>query len=289
MTMNIKKIIKEEISKTNYKSCSNFSDPEARKLCQKISSLTSWLHKGSGLGLMGVVDEMLKDLKIVQDMTEKYQEPLKLLYDTGKFEKIKLENGIYTHERLLASGLVVGEDGEYDYVNKLNTNYRDLAELITDLLVKGGQLNKLVDKELIGIKKYLENIKPNLLRLLNKYYTPEDLKQFTRNTIGLTKVGDVAEDYVCGVLEKFGMKKLYQGGNGDFIDMLFGVDLIMEHKGRTITCQVKNRETQTINASKSSQYINIDYFMSPTNDNGIIVYNRMGTKNFMLDGNGKIK
>jgi len=286
--MNIKKIIKEEISKTNYKSCSNFSDPEARKLCQKISSLSSWLYSGSGLGLRCIVDNMLNTIKVIEDRTEEYQEPLKLLYDTGKFNSIKLVDGVYIHEKLLEAGLVIDEGGEWHYVNKLNTNYSDLAELVTDLIIKKGQLSNLMDKELIGVKKYLESIKPTLSQLINEYYSIDDIKVFTRNSIHMTNIGDAAESYVCKVLEKFGMKKLYQGGNGDFIDMLFGADLIMEYKGRTITCQVKNWEEQAIEASKSRWYVDIDYFMSPLNGNGVIIYNRMGTKSFVLSGNGKI-
>jgi hypothetical protein len=237
-----------------------------------------------------VIDEMLKDIKVVQDMTEKYQEPLRILYDTGKYPEIKLVNGTYTHKRLVDAGLVLNADGEYDYVNKLNTNYSDLAELITELLVKGGKVDALVNKNELGIKKYLENIKPVLFRLVSKYFKPEDLKQFVRNTVGLTKMGDEAEDYAGGVLEKFGMNQLYQGGNGDFIDMMFGADLIMNSEGRTITCQVKSSERQAINASKSSQYRRIDYFISPQNGigSGIVIYNRDG-KSFRMDDSGKIQ
>jgi len=286
--MNIKEIIKEEIRQRRYQGCSHFTDPNANQLCRKISGLRAWLHKD--LGMRKVVDEMLKDLKVVQDMTEKYQEPLKILHDTGKYPEIKLVNGTYTHKRLVDAGLVLDDSGEYDYVNKLNTNYSDLAELITELLIKGGKVDQLADKNEIGIKRYLESIKPVLFRLVQKYFKPEDLKQFVRNTVGLTKIGDEAEDYAGEVLERYGMNQLYQGGNGDFIDMIFGADLIMNFDGRTITCQVKSTERQAVNASKSGQYKKIDYFISPQNGvgTGIIVYNREG-KSFRMDDSGKIQ
>ena len=310
ITMDIKKHIKEEFKKeevidtkmtnlvetyktklneTNgrYRPCSHFKDSKSKELCRKISGLRSWLHKD--LGMRGIVDDMLKDLKTVSDLTDKYQEPLRILHNTGKYPEIKVVGDTYTHERLIKAGLVLDGEGEYHYVNKLNTNYSDLAELITELLVKGGVVDKLSNKTELGVKNYLESIKGVLSRLVKKYFQPEDLKQFIRNTVGLTVVGDEAEDYAGDVLQKFGMKQLYQGGNGDFIDMLFGTDLIMEYKGRTITCQVKSSERQAINASKSNQYRKVDYFISPQNGigNGIVVYNRKGDS-FRLSDNGKV-
>jgi hypothetical protein len=287
--MNIKEIIKEEVGRTKrYQGCSHFQDSNANQLCKKISGLRAWLHRD--LGMRKVIDDMLKDLKVVQDMTEKYQEPLKILHNTGKYPEIKEVNGTYTHKRLVDAGLVLNDEGEYDYVNKLNTNYSDLAELITELLVKGGKVEALVNKNELGIKKYLENIKPVLFRLVSKYFKPEDLKTFVRNTVGLTQMGDEAEDYAGEVLERYGMNQLYQGGNGDFIDMMFGADLIMNFEGRTITCQVKSSERQAVNASKSNQYKKIDYFISPQNGmgSGIVIYNREG-KSFRMDNNGKVQ
>jgi hypothetical protein len=295
--MNIRKIIKEEVDDfdwtdevrvARYQGCSHFTDPNANKLCKKISGLRAWLHRD--LGMRKVVDDMLKGLKVVQDLTDKYQEPLRILHDTGNYHDIRLVNGVYTHKRLIDAGLVLDENGEYDYVNKLNTNYSDLAELITELLVKGGKVDALANKGELGIKKYLENIKPVLFRLVSKYFQPEDLKQFIRNTVGLTVMGDEAEDYAGEVLHKYGMTQMYQGGNGDFIDMMFGVDLIMDYRGRTITCQVKSSERQAVSASKSNQYRKIDYFISPQNGigSGIIIYNREG-KSFRMDNNGRVE
>lgn len=294
--MNIKQIIKEEsefawtdnAKVRPYRNCDHFVNPNANQLCKKISGLRAWLHRD--LGMRVVVDDMLKDLKVVQDLTDKYQEPLKILYDTGNYRDIKLVNGVYTHKRLVDAGLVLDENGEYHYVNKLNTNYSDLAELITELLVKGGKVDALVNKNELGIKKYLENIKPVLFRLIQKYFKAEDLKQFVRNTVGLTKMGDEAEDYAGEVLHKYGMTQMYQGGNGDFIDMMFGVDLIMDYQGRTITCQVKSSERQAVTASGSSQYKKIDYFISPQNGigSGIVIYNKEG-RSFRIDDTGRIE
>jgi hypothetical protein len=298
--MDIKKIIKEEVGdfdwtnkvepavEENYKPCSHFIRPNAKQLCKKINGLKAWLHKD--LGLMNVVNETLKDLKVVQDMTDKYQEPLKILHDTGKYPQIKLVNGTYTHDRLLNAGLVLDGDGEYHYVNKLNTNYSDLAEMLTELLVKGGKVDDLANKSQLGIKKYLEGIKPVLFRLIKKYFKPTDLKEFVRNTVGLTRIGDEAEDYASEILQKSGMRELYQGGNGDFIDMLFGIDLIMTHNGRTITCQVKSREGLLVGARKNGYYASIDYFISPIGEigNGITIFNKKGD-NFKINHEGTVQ
>ena len=71
------------------------------------------------------------------------------------------------------------------------------------------------------------------------------------------------------------MKTLYAGGHGDFIDMLYGIDLIMDYKGKTYLIQVKNTEDQALKSSEYPRYRKLDYFAAPTNF-GIIIKNTDG-------------
>ena len=274
---NLRKIIKEEIDDfdwikdvpSTYKLCGRFTKENENQLCKNLNSLKNFLVKD--LGLREVIDNALDAIREINDLNDQYQEPMGILYNTGKYnDMIKVVDGKYFNERLVNAGIVRNSEGEYDYVNKLNTNYSDLAELLTDLFAKGNQVDKLVNKNDLGLKTYLKSIKGSLTKLIEKYYEVDELRDFVNNTIHLTNVGDDAEQKASDILERVGFKKLYQGGNGDFIDMLFGVDLIMEYNGKVKTCQVKSSEMALGSAMKKWYYNKIDYFIAPTKQ-GIVI------------------
>ena len=240
------------------------------------------------LGLREVIDNALDAIREINDLNDQYQEPMGILYNTGKYnDMIKVVDGKYFNERLVNAGIVRNSEGEYDYVNKLNTNYSDLAELLTDLFAKGNQVDKLVNKNDLGLKTYLKSIKGSLTKLIEKYYEVDELRDFVNNTIHLTNVGDDAEQKASDILERVGFNKLYQGGNGDFIDMLFGVDLIMEYNGKVKTCQVKSSEMALGPAMKKWYYNKIDYFIAPTKE-GIVV-KQLNGKTTYINHEGTIR
>jgi len=291
--MNIRKIIKEEIGDfdwikdvpSTYKLCGRFTKENENQLCKNLNSLKNFLVKD--LGLREVIDNALDAIREINNLNDQYQEPMGILYNTGKYnDMIKVVDGKYFNERLVNAGIVRNSEGEYDYVNKLNTNYSDLAELLTDLFAKGNQVDKLVNKNDLGLKTYLKSIKGSLTKLIEKYYEVDELRDFVNNTIHLTNVGDEAEQKASDILERVGFKKLYQGGNGDFIDMLFGVDLIMEYKGKVKTCQVKSSEMALDSAMKKWYYNKIDYFIAPTKQ-GIVV-KQLNGKTTYINYDGKI-
>ena len=281
------KLIKTFESFGQYKNGDNFDNIEEKKLCKKLNGFRTWLVKD--LGLRYVIDDLLKNVRQYKDHTEKFQPVLKVLHDTGKYDNIVKVGDKYTSSGLVNKGLVFDENGEYDYVNKLNTNYSDLSELLTTAIIKAGKFDEVKDLSTADLKSYLLRRKSNIKSLIDSVMSTNDLRSFTRNTKGNTKRGDDAEDYACGVMEKFGMKKIYQGGNGDFIDMVFGIDLIMKYKDRVITCQVKSHESLAKGSINYNSYKRIDYFISPINGigSGIIIYNRKG-KSFKISDSGNV-
>lgn len=279
----IKKILQEDQLELNlfgdkgqieYERCSNFdSSPKYKKLCYELYTLGSFLYED--LGLKTIINEKINLMGEVKDLNDQYQEPLEILYNTGKFKEIKKKDGRYHLPALVDKTMVYDESGEWSYVNKLNTNYADLAELLTELFIRGGVADKLSNKNIVGLKTYLNSIKNKLKDVLNKYFNLDEYKEFVRNSKELSKRGEQAEEDVKKVLEKSGMKTLYSGGHGDFIDMLFGIDLIMNHKGKTYLVQVKNTESQAQKNSKYYKYRKLDYFMAPNNF-GITIINKNG-------------
>jgi len=281
MKILIKKILKEEQldlfgddNQPEYERCSHFKGNEPhRKLCYELYTLGTFLY--SDLGLKDIINEKIRLMGEVKDLNDKYQEPLKLLYNTGKFNDISVKNGKYYTKKLADLSTLYDEDGGWHYINKLNTNYADLAELLTELFIRGGVADKLVNKNKLGLKKYLDSIKGQLMGVLDRYFSLDEYKEFIRNTKHLSKKGEQAEDNVKKVLEKFGMKPIYKGGHGDFIDMLYGIDLIMGYKGRNYLIQVKNTEDQALKSAEYTRYRKLDYFTAPTNF-GIIIKNKDG-------------
>ena len=287
----IKKILKEDQvnlfnDDTDYVPCSHFTNTNENELCKKLDNLRSWLYSDSGLGMKNIINAKLSILAELANFNEEYQEPLKLLYQTGKYTTIKNTNGKFIDKRMENKFIVYGDDGKWHHVNKLNTNYRDLAELLTELLNRGGMVEELNNESAIGLQKYLLSIKGKLSRTLDKYFDVDDYKEFIRNTKNTSSKGEKAENYVKGVIEKFGMTILYQGGNGDFVDMLYGIDLIVSYKGKVYTIQIKNSNKEITKSIGEYRYKNIDYFSSPHNI-GIVIYNK-DENSFIIDRNGEL-
>jgi hypothetical protein len=284
----IKKILKEELfgdDSGEYERCSHFeNNPQHRKLCYELYTLGTFLYRD--LGLKTIIDQKRKLMGQVEDLNDKYQEPLQILYNTGKFNEIQKIKGKYYLPRLSNITTLYDDSGEWSYVNKLNTNYADLAELLTELFIRGGVANKLSNKNKLGLKTYLSSIKDKLINVLDKYFQLDEYKEFVRNTKVLSNRGEKAEEDVKKVLENFGMKTLYAGGHGDFIDMIFGIDLIMDYKGKTYLIQVKNTEDQAKKSLGYPRYKRLDYFMAPTNF-GVTIINR-GNEITKLDKEGQV-
>jgi hypothetical protein len=287
MKETIKKILKEEqlnlfgTQRTKYKPCSHFTDKDENELCHKIGNLKTFLHNDYGLGLKNIINSKLEEMMELKDVNQKYQLPLKLLYDTkkytqsGKYDYISENGGYYENEILKSVNRVFDTNGKFDYINKLNTNYSDLAELLTELLKRGNMVQKLNKKDALGVKNYLSSIKDKLEKVLDKYIDISEYRSFVRNTTVLSQIGEQAENDVRDILEKYGMKTLYQGGDGDFIDMLFGTDLIISDGGKTTTIQVKSKENQAKSDLSSWNYKKVDFLVAPT-DNGIIMFDHKG-------------
>ena len=87
-------------------------------------------------------------------------------------------------------------------------------------------------------------MKSQIKKLIDQYFDdPNMLYDYTKNIQRTTEQGESAERRVKEHLEDKGFKSLYDGGNGDLIDMVFGTDLIMEHPEIGVkTIQVKANE-----------------------------------------------
>ena len=154
--------------------------------------------------------------------------------------------------------LVYDANGDWMPVNKLNTNFFDLAELLRDFLFNSFRQGGLASKHILEtinntnnldkIKDVLKSHKDILLKKLKQRYSesPEELYKYVNYSIPFSKKGERLENAVRDkFISKYGAKTLYQGGNGNYVDMKFSVDLIMKvKKGTVYTIQVKSNKGQ---------------------------------------------
>ena len=274
---------KEAEERSAYYTCKRFQgDPKG--VCEKIHSLGPWLKDIRGLNMHKLIDTLLKDEMVCEDLNDDYQDALEILYNTGKFKDIKVIEGRYYTNKLKECSLVKDEKGHWHYVNKLNTNWSDLSELLTTLFIKGGMIEEMTTKNVTEVKNYLEGLrqnnlkdikKSNLYRLFKKYFDQEEYKDFTHNTKKNTAIGDRVEDLARELLESKGFKLIYNGRNGNFIDMKYGIDLIMELDGEVFLIQVKSKAAAAKKAMDYDTYKHIDIFVGESPDkNGVILYDR---------------
>ena len=241
----IKSLMIESDDKSGYKFCDRFSGNKQKMLvCNKIGTLKSNLHKDEGIGLKKIIKKRTYELgsEIPKDLQSKFIQGAELLQSLGKISETEKNN--FINKRVKGDRLVY-LNGEWQPINKLNTNYYDLAELLTDLIYKGGNKSKNIIQEIINDPNgALKKIKPYLERLLTKYFEDvEELLNYTKNTQRTSAIGESAEQRVKEHLQNKGFKVEYEGGNGDLIDMVFGTDLIMSHSDfGTKTIQVKANE-----------------------------------------------
>jgi hypothetical protein len=183
----------------------------------------------------------------------------------------------------------VFNEGEWHPVNKLNTNYIEISILLSDLLIDTyikNKTNEVLSKKLKSIfmpimsSNSVEEIKNILMDnkdflrdlLINTYkQNPRELFDYTKNIIKKSEIGEIIENDCRKFLEsdkiKWGFE--YQGGNGDFIDMKFSVDLIMKDtEGVVKTIQVKSTErdaAQFRDESISGLHQAVDMVVFPKN------------------------
>lgn len=231
--------------------------PNRDKLFKSIESLGNWLYKSNGLGMMKIIDDIFEEYNyesaLTQKQIDKFNYGLNILRRTSMSEsyinsqlKYKLPNGIRSKK------LVLDDNGNWHHVNKLNTNYSDISDLLTELIMRGLKKNyekgRLVYDSIIKDARLgLLSIKPYLKKLIIYYFIEngkgiDDFKSFTKFSTIMSDIGEKAENSILNYFKSKNFRVEYSGGNGDFIDMIFGTDLIISHPDFGYkTVQIKNR------------------------------------------------
>jgi hypothetical protein len=239
----IKSLMIESEGKNEYNFCDRFSGNKQKMyVCSKIGSLKGLLSRSNGLDLKTVIEKQISDLEteIPKDLQKKFIDCAIFLESLGKITEDKKNDFI---ENNVINNKLVYLNGEWQPINKLNTNYYDLAELLTELIYKNKN-NTTFQAIIKEPKTTLMRMKSELKKMIEDYFDdPMMLLDYTKNIQRTSQQGESAERRVKEHLQDKGFKVEYEGGNGDLIDMVFGTDLIMSHpKFGVKTIQVKANE-----------------------------------------------
>ena len=231
--------------------------PTPKKVFDVLKTLSGWTYYNSGLGMEKTIDTILepKKSKISNKEIEDNIKGAKILLDNEKITDASYNKFV---EDLDKQKLVYDENGNWMPVNKLNTNYVDLAELLRDFLFESFRQGGLASKQILEtinnttnldeIKDVLKSHKDIFLKKLKQRYSesPEELYDYVKFSIEASKKGERLENEVKDkIISKYGAQLLYQGGNGNYVDMIYSVDLIMKVKnGNVYAIQVKSNEGQ---------------------------------------------
>jgi hypothetical protein len=239
----IKSLMLESEGKNEYNFCDRFSGNKQKMyVCSKIGSLKGLLSRSNGLDLKTVIEKQISDLEteIPKDLQKKFIDGAIFLESLGKITEDKKNDFIKNN---VINNKLVYLNGEWQPINKLNTNYFDLAELLTELIYKNKN-NTTFQAIIKDPKTTLMRMKSELKKMIEDYFEdPKMLFDYTKNIQRTTQQGESAERRVKEHLQDKGFKVEYEGGNGDLIDMVFGTDLIMSHPDFGVkTIQVKANE-----------------------------------------------
>ena len=268
----------------------SISNAKKERICKMISNQGAFLYSNDGLGFQSKIQDVLDKLSTKIDYNPKKQSILKILYDSGKYHNsyraITLSNGYYKTDKLIVNQ-VLDSNGNYDPVNKLNTNWFDIAELIYDILELNGNADDLLKIRYSDIKSYLKNYfdKIDVVPILNTI----NIREYVQNNRAKSIIGEEAENFVRDCFIMKGMNCIFQGGDGDPIDMVYGIDLIM-HNPKTnkyFFVQVKSDPVAALKSSSEWRYSTLDFYCAPIMDEGVrktILYTKENKNGIIFDG-----
>jgi len=217
----------------------------------------------------------LKDL----DPTRKWQWPS----ETDKITYGTIEE--FINGRIPELGFLYREvDGnlEWDPVNKLDTNYSDLAVLITDIVEKSKTftsedlLNDLNDGNIHILQNVVDVVSNYPEILYDKFISKSDL--YTTQSLYYSLQGEEIEDFVLNSMLDCGWELIHKGGGGDIIDVFLGIDLIMEKDGelKTIQCKkvwkIENLPSTIMNPDSGAYRITGNVYVSKQRNVDLVGY-----------------
>lgn len=227
------------------------------------------------LGMRNVIDKIKNGLSVAKDYNSSYQVPLSILSKTGKFDDIKGVGGSFHTDKISNMSFMVDSNGKWHPSNKLNTNYTALSTLLVDVIEYCNvPMDTLLKMNNIDLRNWLISFTSSndiYSIILNNFNIMDD--KYINIIRSSSRYGEIAEDKVANIIRGKGLEVLYQGGDGDVIDMIYGCDLIVANGDKIYLVQVKSKPENAKKAFDGTNYSNVDWFCAPVGDT-MIVYTK---------------
>jgi hypothetical protein len=169
--MNIKLLNEFE---ENYFPCKRFSGSK-KEVCKSFTKLGTWMVDPKGLGMRKIIDKKLDSIRtnLPEHVIENFKRGLELIKKTGKYSDDYLNSSI---DRVINSRQIY-INGEWHPINKLNTNWGELSEILTEIIDKLGKTEnvsnwlKSKERSIDEIKNFLlKSVKPNLTIWIDEFF-----------------------------------------------------------------------------------------------------------------------
>ena len=274
----------------------NISSVVGGNVFNKLNSLGNWLEEKEGLNLKEFVNNILSGItNNIQQQDIEYNLSgatiLSVYKKINEYEYNRFLKDLYDRKLVYVDDKGnLDPNGKWHHVNKLNTNYSDISDLLFTYLEKAkkagsegaGHILKTIENttDTEKIKKILRLYRKDFKDLFEKYLDDKkDLMKFTKYTTTFSKMGEEMESMVSQAFEKKGYKILYSGGNGNFIDMIFSVDLIMGKGDNAVTIQVKSSKKDGDKFLFKKNKSAVDYLVYPISSTEFKVVDLKDRKN----------
>lgn len=222
--------------------------------------------KKGGIGYRAAIENMLSKYKSEpsEEDIKKSIKKLNILFKFGKFNKEQYDKFVIKAKK--HGTIKINE--VWIYLNKLNTNVYAVSYLIAHVVDKSMNSKKphvqtygmdiysciVNDDPINGLTKLLPNFGKLMDSLFNISNECESLNKFVEPIIKLTSAdGEKRERTVLNYFIKKGFRIIHIGGNGDFIDIVLGMDFIVYKEG--CGCNSIQVKPLTYKGDKRSYYI----------------------------------
>lgn len=154
--------------------------------------------------------------------------------------------------------LVYNDNNEWMQINKLNSNKYDSIEFISDVLIDSPIFNidimieKISNKDHGYVKNSIKKLVTNKKNIFNTYLINPD-KYLTYSTINSIDGGRV-EDMVDKNYSNLYWEIYFRGGDGNPIDMLLGIDMIINKGELYKIIQVKSAVIDEVTIGDKEYY-----------------------------------
>jgi len=167
--------------------------------------------------------------KIVKPHAKKWTEH----NDRKKYEEVLTMIGKNPSEidSILNMSFVYDDSGNWDRINKLNTNYSDTSRFIIDIFKDQGKdlcevYKNLSDSNNSDLTAIARDMSLNPTTYWDNYLSL-NREKYTQNNKRNSMMGDATEKIVVDYLLKKGWKLVYQSKEGSPIDTKLSIDIIM--------------------------------------------------------------